>query len=434
MMYISLFRISPTGHGGSYSLLWNQWGHTFYDYLHADKRMTEPQATLRSLGIIKSSGVNYLNSASMRMANEESGMNPGDLDDFVEAGGFFFLPASWQQSIKEVSDISEYHAFVLGTLKRTERHLEKINVFAVVAYLLFAILLRRQSTICSSISTSLFRVVVICGLVLVLSWRAVRQVENSNWAKGIRSGKAYTLPWVEIDEPRPSTLPHRSDVLFVPHYASNYMASYSHVIDVAHPGNKFWNDLVSEMAKGYMDLSPTLQQLFCEMLLESITAQRRFLEQGVDRLWYNVTSHDQLRKFCHTEFVKSSNPLKNALLFEIDALKSESEFGMFRMTGMHMTQTNGLLEQWEKRILLPFEGTRDAKSSVVRNNVSTKTTATLRPRTSLPTIPPKASHKRQTTALPPKPTPKPPTLNAWLQVGDRVKVLSGCKANGKKTS
>jgi hypothetical protein len=411
-------------------LLWNQWGHTFYDYLHADTRMTEPQATLRSLGVIRSSGINYLSSASMRMANEESGMTANDLEDFLERGGFFFLPDSWQGKFEEVSDISDFHAFVLGTLKRVERQLEKINILAVVAYLLLAILLRRQSTTCSSIFTSFSRVVVIYGLVLFVSWRVTRQVEDSNWAKGIRSGKAYTLSWVEIDESRPSTLPHRTDVLLVPHYASNYMASYSHVIDVAHPGNKFWNDLVKEQAEGYMALSPALQKQFCGMLLESITAQRRILEQGLDRLWYNVISQDQLRKFCHTEFIKSSNPLQNALMFEIDALKSESEFGMFRMTGMHVTQTNNFLEQWEKRFLPLLEGT-EAKPAVVRN-VATKTTTMLRPSISLTTVPQKASHKRHSSALPPKPSPTPPALNAWLQDGDRVKVLWDCKENGKK--
>jgi hypothetical protein len=391
--------------------------------------MTEPQATLRSLGIIKSRGINYLSSASMRMANEESGMSSDNLEDFLEGGGFFFLPEAWQRNFEEVSDISDFHSFVLGTLKVTERQLEKINFVALVAYLLFALVFMRQSTTYSSISTTVFRVVIIYGLVLVLSWRVVRQVEESNWAKGIRSGKAYTLPWVEVDESRPTTLPHRSDVLLVPHYASNYMASYSHVIDVAHPGNKFWHDLIREQAEGYAQLSPNLQHRFCGMLVDSITSQRRFLEQGVDRLWYNVTSHDRLRKFCHREITKSSNPLQHALLFEIDALKSETEFGMFRMTGMHITQTNSLLDQWEKRILL--EGSCDAKSPIQRIPVSTKTTPKLRLLSSVPTIPPKASHEQRSRALPPKSTPKPPSHNAWLQDGDRVYVLSDCKANGK---
>jgi hypothetical protein len=59
--------------GGSYSLLWTQWGHTFSDYAHADKRMTEPQRTMRSLGLIKGKGWNMVSVASMRITNAEAG-------------------------------------------------------------------------------------------------------------------------------------------------------------------------------------------------------------------------------------------------------------------------------------------------------------------------------------------------------------------------
>ncbi|KAG7363319.1 hypothetical protein IV203_026679 [Nitzschia inconspicua] len=427
------------GHGGSYSLLWNQWGHTFYDYFHADTRMTQPQATLRSLGILKSNGITYLSSASMRMANEEVGMREDNLEEFLERGGFSFLPESWQGSFGEESDVSEFHSFVLGTLKKTEKKLEKFNIVALFLYLSIAIFLDtagRKSSVGFSFLKRTIRLGFIYGMLLVISWKVVRTVEESNWAKGIRAGKAYTLPWVEPDENRRETLPHRTDILLVPHYASSYMASYSHVIDVAHPGNKLWNDLVKSQADGYVMLPPVLQQSLCTTLLESLTADRRFLEQGLDRLWYNVTDHKQLTRFCHKEFLKAANPLRGALSHEIDSLKNELDFGMFRMTGMHITQIRGLLDDWEKRVLPPLQiGSRAKSSDVTKTTV--ETTVTLRPNVSLVAIGRRelgrkgSGRSRKSSPLFPRKTPNPPAPYAWLEVGDRVNVMDGCKDDGE---
>lgn len=401
--------------------------------------MTEPQATLRSLGILKSDGINYLSSASMRMANEESGMSEYNLEQFLQDGGFPFLPQSWQGSVAEEPELSAFHSFVLDTLKKTETQLEKINVLALIVYLIIALLwevLRRRSSAGSFLLRRLFWVAIMYGLVVLISWKVVRTVEETCWAKGIRSRKAYTLPWIEPIQPRPGTIPHRTDILLVPHYASNYMASYSHVIDVAHPGNKFWNDLVREQAGGYAALPPALQRRFCETLLESTTSQRRFLAQGLDRLWYNVTDHKQLTSFCHTEFIKASNPLQDALSFEIDSLKCDSEFGMFRMTGMDTTHIPDLLRQWEERILPPLESGPKPKSSDVTRTILT-TKDVFRPFSSLLSVQAKTMRRKTSrdrrlrSLLPPKPTPKPPTQNAWLQDGDRVMAKQGCYPDGK---
>jgi hypothetical protein len=70
---ISSLETRMIAQGGSYSLLWSQWGHTFHDFAHAETRMTEPQGTLRSLGLLKGKGWNYLTVASMRLANGEVG-------------------------------------------------------------------------------------------------------------------------------------------------------------------------------------------------------------------------------------------------------------------------------------------------------------------------------------------------------------------------
>lgn len=61
------------GQGGSYSLRWSQWGHTFSDFVFAEKRMYEPQKTMRALGLLKGRGWNLITVASLRIANDEFG-------------------------------------------------------------------------------------------------------------------------------------------------------------------------------------------------------------------------------------------------------------------------------------------------------------------------------------------------------------------------
>lgn len=61
------------GQGGSYSMQWSQWGHTFSDFVNAETRMYEPQKTLRSLGLLKGNGWNLISTASFRIANDEYG-------------------------------------------------------------------------------------------------------------------------------------------------------------------------------------------------------------------------------------------------------------------------------------------------------------------------------------------------------------------------
>ena len=81
--------------------------------------MTEPQKTLRSLGIIKGGGITFISSASMRMAGGEEANTWDDLEEFVDAGGFKFLPQSWQGNFRVQSEINDWHAWLYGTLKKT---------------------------------------------------------------------------------------------------------------------------------------------------------------------------------------------------------------------------------------------------------------------------------------------------------------------------
>jgi hypothetical protein len=61
------------GQGGSYSIKWDHWGHTFSDYVHSETRMTRWKRVMRSLGLIKGKGWNLIHMASMRISNSDTG-------------------------------------------------------------------------------------------------------------------------------------------------------------------------------------------------------------------------------------------------------------------------------------------------------------------------------------------------------------------------
>ena len=61
------------GQGGSYSLKWDHWGHTFSDFVYSETRMTPMKRIMRSLGLLKGNGWNMITVASMRMSNDDNG-------------------------------------------------------------------------------------------------------------------------------------------------------------------------------------------------------------------------------------------------------------------------------------------------------------------------------------------------------------------------
>lgn len=80
--------------GGSYSLWWSQWGHTLSDFVYSESRMTEPQKTLRSLGLISGRGWDWISVVAMRMANGDNGYVPKKkkINIFCVCDVFFCFP------------------------------------------------------------------------------------------------------------------------------------------------------------------------------------------------------------------------------------------------------------------------------------------------------------------------------------------------------
>lgn len=241
--------------GGSYSMEWSQWGHTFSDFVHADERMWEPLKTMRSLGLWRARGWNWVAVTSMRIANDDNGYNnPDALDRFLEKGGLRFLPSSWQAEIEEDSNEdlvtdNVWYLFIIGTIKRTEQGLTTLYKSALAACLILYLFLdvvrslwsRRWVGHSSYLARGGFRLLMLHGIVGGLAFWGMKTVDESNWAKDISSGKLYRLPMPPgiVDQNgryrTRAVLPTEMDVLVAPHYASDYLAAYGNVLDLAHP-------------------------------------------------------------------------------------------------------------------------------------------------------------------------------------------------------
>lgn len=61
------------GQGGSYSIKWDHYGHTFSDFVYSETRMTRIKRIMRSFGLLKGNGWNIISVASMRISNNDNG-------------------------------------------------------------------------------------------------------------------------------------------------------------------------------------------------------------------------------------------------------------------------------------------------------------------------------------------------------------------------
>jgi hypothetical protein len=436
------------GQGGSYSILWSQNGHTFSDFVHADKRMTEPQKTLRSLGVLKGNGWNWLSVSSMRISNEDNGFDHGPLRDFVDDGGFWFLPSSWQQldykSFAKSNDLIPWHAFILGTVLKISEELARLNWIVLGVYFSMLVIFDVLYTLYvrsrrhsgrpgkgnwSFLMSGIIHIALTHGAIVALVWFAMQNVKSTNWARNIQNGRSFQLSYPNSSNPeqlQKSTIPTRLDILIDTHthYAS---ASYARVIDENHPGNRYWKEITRNYGPVYSKLPPTLQHTLCQSVIDSTRSDRRFLRQDVERYWGSIDDKKELILFCHREMLAESNPHMQIILKTMDALKVETQYGQLRDTALHRTTFPRLFGRLEKLILpcTPQKGTTNQMASQTSSNFSVPKSFL----NALPNISGSVLHRRE-YLLPPILSPTEPFHGAWLQEGDDVEVKYQCKFNG----
>lgn len=355
-------------------------------------------------------------------------------EDFIEDGGFWFLPKAWQAlDTKRRKNENLWYTFLFESLKRVEANLLKLNAIAIGIYAALALLIdiyqsRTRSTPRkgSLLLRGIVFLVVTHGMVCVTAWLLLGVVAQSNWARDIRNAKAYRLP-ISEDKPGmdllPMTIPLKTDILITSAYAADELALYSLVVDVAHPGNRIWNELVLEHANSYSDLSQSLQLHLCQSMIAWMLPDRRFLTLNEFRQWQPITDGTVLAQFCQREIKSASNELQKVMLRQVDSLKDDTQNGRWRDMGIHKTTMYQYLEQWEKRFI--SLDSSSTKKTISNSKVLPKLRYAQKPES---TVSPCMTRK---SALQELPATKEPFPGAWLQVGDIVESRYECQNDGK---
>jgi hypothetical protein len=341
------------GVSGSYSLHWSQWGHTLQDFQNPMERMAKHpvQRVLQSLGIYKPKqhsqwGWDFITVNSCRIANSDTGYTVEDLEEFVEQGGFTWLPKHLHGTVHEES--TGWVDFLMETLQnciQASRQVYVAMLAVVVSVNLLHVLFgrgengrgRRPTRIVALLFQNMvIRLLIIHGIVLILIWSVEQHIDNSIWARNIRSKKSFSIPDSLAQTPDlPATLPTPNDVLILEGMQSEYLASFQQVLEVAHPGNKEWNERVAHYSTGYDRWTSQIQKQVCQSLLDELELHhQRILIQNKNSNWAEVTE-SRKQWFCHKSLLKKSNPWVSKAVQQLDFLLSEARMGYWRDTALH---------------------------------------------------------------------------------------------------
>lgn len=377
--------------GITFSLRWDMWGHTLSDLANADKVMGEPWATLRALGLYKlpgtTWGIDFITSASMRMANEDNGFRRDQLDEHIERGGFPWLPDFLEgQVCPPPCEDESWYEYLNDTIRRCVdffKQLEIILVFVTLVWFFFAgVILDGENSKSGShrlrrFGLAIRRLACSHGLVILFFVISNRHVDQSGWAKDITAGRKYTSAFTDEDKFNPpskkllgpTTLPHRNDVLLENRYGGRQLKMYNDFIN-GHPGNSFFLELVDKTVHGRGALeslalfpNETISYLVSEVTSSTSTGTTngsdrkkgsgRFLLHGPFGSWMWLTDAEARASVRTNLALASSVPMLRELCRELRFISSEYKHGTLRKTALaqiHAVKYAQRLERilWEK--------------------------------------------------------------------------------------
>ena len=368
------------GSGGSYSLHWSQWGHTVYDYQDPLQRMKQPYRTLRSLGLYNpydngstNWGWDYITVSSARIANEDVGFTSGDFEEFLSKGGFTWLPKHLQGNATIPSDDDETNSygwieFLLETIAKCKSEITKVYYACLGGYMgciLLRVLLSGRGHRFKCFMRNTFRLCFIHALLLSTGWFVRHNVINSTWGKNIQAHRSFRLSnhTLTMAPSLPTTLPTDDDVFILEGMQAKSLSSFSRILDIFHPGNREWNDLVKQMSPAYDRHSSTFQASVRHHMLSKIEKEsRRILIQTNDFGWGNATS-DIRHMFCHKSLLQKSNRFLNDILQTLDNSLSDIRYGYWRDTRMHQKHISRYVYNIRNDIMrLNFSGSHEQSS------------------------------------------------------------------------
>jgi hypothetical protein len=423
--------------GGSYSLNWRQWGHAINDFGDAPVKMRDPWKTLRSLGLYKPRdadwGWDMISTASMRITNDDNGYHDFNLDEFIEEGGFRFLPKWLDAKLEEKEGWFDY---IYKTMLNVKEAVETCYLIALAGYLILFLNINIIQSFMKKGNGSCFlraigRLLVLHGCVALLGGYTIVHISRTPWAQSIQHGKAYRL-LVASQLPEtmsPGTLPFRTDVLVETKYDSEYLYGYNYILEIAHPGNREFKGMLVNYSAGYATLPPSVKRELCLDVVNWVgQGGGRFLTQNEEGNWSEM-SNDKAAQVVHKGLMKYANPIVGKVVTEIAYLQSETKFGVFRDMAIHRQHISGMLHNLQDKILDPPFGTVQKSRVVTKSSPSSRVGRALRRSLPKPRRDSSDSHLRL-PSLPPVPAIQEPFQGAWLSEGDVVEGKYKCKHNG----
>ncbi|GAX10719.1 hypothetical protein FisN_14Lh235 [Fistulifera solaris] len=417
------------GMGGSYSLHWSQWGHTLRDFSNPQRYMKQPWRTLRSLGLHKPSGTDwgwdFVSQTLQRVMNGDVGYYLDDLVEFVDNGGFPFLPQYLQGQLPP----GEIKSARTGWIQIFRNTLEKWLEFVSRAYahclrfLLLAILvivMFADKPFVQSV-TMVARIGMVHLLIFLLSLWAWNNLESGSWALNVRRSAAFRVPsgphpmYPHI----PASIPSNDDVLILNEMKSSYMASFTDVLEVMHPGNKYFKDLIDASSKGYQSLPRNLQERLRTSIVDLLhDDQRRILTKNEEGNWAEVDRNHAIW-YCHKQFSSRSNALIELSMNYLDHALMETRFGYFRDTVMHRKHSPMFLMKLQSDLLRlsphsrahPKEG-QPSNTFLARSGLP-----------KLPTLNNEIFRRKESSPLMSVRKAEEPFPGAWSAEGDEVEAL-----------
>jgi hypothetical protein len=425
------------GHSGSYSIKWNQWGHTLSDFGAAKTEMMEPFKTARSLGLYAPSvdawGWDLVTTASMRIANADAMYTKDDLEEFVtEKEGIWWLPVFLKEPLEDEDGWSEW--IVRQTVKIQE-FLRDAYKYAFGGYAALMTLMHFVVWLLPSIGSrnvlgrAVVRLMITHGIMALAVYLVLNRVENGQWAKNIKYGKAYVGVY-KAGKPRAfGTIPFVTDVLKSDRYSSPYLTSYNKMLDATHPGNQVWADVTSHHANGFSKLSTPIQRDLCANLvhLTKLLEYGRMLTQNEEGNWAEMSGKEAVRA-CHKDMMMldHTNDIASRIIVHLDYMISETRHGVWRDQAIHKVHMRDFLIKLQDKVM----GLPPPKVSVLRKSVAgfntnlTASNTTIRVKfLAVPPPPSRAIIEPFEHRLPvPEPLPQmePPYAGAWIKEGDIV--------------
>ena len=301
-------------------------------------------------------GYDLITAAAMRIANNQLGCEPGDLEKFLfvlESVGF---PA-WLDGTIDLDRDDAWEIYIRETIANIFQFFWTINVTASAVYLIGVVLIsvaqlvRGQSglrVLCVSAKTILWT----HGVVMAMAFFILAYVREQSYAKDITQGRMLMRPFAPVTttwaaDPSvplgPSTLPNRRDVLFGGRLDAKTIGAYNRWLEF-HPGNKLFqmaaeaNGGASLYRSYFKSLPPIFARAYIDAIMEPIllTGGRILLQDYRTGVWLDPEPKFRDSMIQKALFVGREGPLFE-LHKEYHFVLGNARFGYLRETSMART-------------------------------------------------------------------------------------------------